>query len=83
MRYRWLRFLLHITAPTTLFSLIIVCITAYLYYKKVISDEITATLLTISLPFLISDRSKNTTKQDIKRAILIEEVIKELRKKFK
>lgn len=83
MRYRWIKFLYQLTAPKTILSLIIICITAYLYYKKVISDEITATLLTISLPFLISDRSKNTTKEDIKRAILIEEVVNELRKKFK
>lgn len=83
MRRVWIRFIVRITHPTSIIGVIISGLAAWLYYKKDISDTLAGTLFVISIPLWTSNKPLQQKKIDIKRTLLIEEVIRELIKEFK
>ena len=83
MRRVWIRFIVRLTHPTSIIGVIISGIAGWLYYKKYISDTLAGTLFVISIPLWTSNKPLQQKKIDIKRALLIEEVIRELIKEFK
>ena len=83
MRRVWIRFIVRITHPTSIIGFIISGISCWLYYKKDISDTLAGTLFVISIPLWTTNKPLQQKKIDIKRTLLIEEVIRELIKEFK
>lgn len=83
MRRVWIRFIVRLTNPTSVIGVIISGMAGWLYYKKDISDTLAGTLFIISIPLWTSDKPLQQKKIDIKRTLLIEEVIRELIKEFK
>lgn len=83
MRRVWIRLIVRLTHPTSIIGVIISGIAGWLYYKKDISDTLAGTLFVISIPLWTSNKPLQQKKIDIKRALLIEEVIRELIKEFK
>lgn len=83
MRRVWIRFIVRLTHPTTVIGLILSALASWLYYKKDISDTLAGTLFVISIPLWTNDKPLQQKKIDIKRTLLIEEVIRELIKEFK
>lgn len=83
MRRVWIRFIVRLTHPTSIIGVIISGIAGWLYYKKDISDTLAGTLFIISIPLWTSNKPLQQKKIDIKRTLLIEEVIRELIKEFK
>lgn len=83
MRRVWVRFIVRIAHPTSIIGVTISFIAGWLYYKKDISDTLAGTLFVVSIPLWTSDKPLQQKKIDIKRSLLIEEVIRELIKEFK
>ena len=83
MRRIWIRFLVRLTHPTSVLGVIISSIAGLLYYKKDISDTLAGTLFVVSIPLWTNNKPLKQKKIDIKRTLLIEEVIRELIKEFK